>query len=585
VIEYRWAEGRSERFTEIAAEFVRLNVDVIVTQGTPPTLATKTATAAIPIVSVVMGDPVGNNLVASLARPGGNVTGFSIQTPDIAGKRLELLREVVPGLRRVAFMGNVDNPIVPQELREVQIAAGTLGIEVTALEIRHAQDILPSFEALKNRAEALYLASEGLVDANRLRVNILALGARLPTMWSTRELVEAGGLLAYGPSFPDLYRRAGDLVDKILRGVKPGNIPVEQPTKFDLVVNLIVAKAARSRNPTDTARPCRRGDRMKRRDFIRLVGGAAASPVAVHAQSPAMPVIGFLHVASPGAYGHVVAGLRRGLAEADFVEGRNVAVEYRWGEGELDRMPALLGDLLRHQVSVIVGSLQGAQAAKSAGVTIPVVFSTSDDPVKQGFVESLNRPGGNMTGAYLFTAELEGKRLGLLHDLLPKATVMAVLVDASHPVADAQLREVQAAAARLGVQLVVLHANSDHDFETVFATLIKQKAEALLICASPSFNNRRDQLVALTARHNMPAASELREFAAAGGLLSYGNSLVDVYRQLGVYAGRILKGANPADLPVVRPTKFELVINLKTARALGINISDNLLLLADEVIE
>jgi ABC-type uncharacterized transport system substrate-binding protein len=281
----------------------------------------------------------------------------------------------------------------------------------------------------------------------------------------------------------------------------------------------------------------------------------------------------------------VVAGLRRGLAETDFVEGRNVAVEYRWGEGQLDRMPSLLADLLHHQVSVIVASLQGAQVAKSAGVTTPVVFSTSDDPVKQGFVETLNRPGRNMTGAYLFTAELEGKRLGLLHDVVPKATIIAVLIDGSHPVADAQLREVQSAAARLGVQLVVLHANSDHDFEAAFATLIEQKAEALLVCASPLFFNTRNQLVALAARHNIPAASELREFAIAGALLAYGNSLPDTYRQLGVYAGRILKGAKPADLPVVRPSKFELVINLNTARTLGINISDNLLLLADGVIE
>jgi putative ABC transport system substrate-binding protein len=324
---------------------------------------------------------------------------------------------------------------------------------------------------------------------------------------------------------------------------------------------------------------------VKRREFITLLGGAAAWPLAARAQQPAMPVIGFLHVASQEAYSHVVAGLRRGLAETDFVEGRNVAVEYRWGEGQLDRMPSLLADLLRHQVSVIVGSLQGAQAAKSAGVTIPVVFSTSDDPVKQGFVETLNRPGGNMTGVYLFTAELEGKRLGLLHDLLPKATIMAVLIDASHPVADGQLREVQGAAARLGVQLVVLHANSDHDFDAAFATLLEQKAEALLVCASPFFYNRRDQLVALAARHNIPAAFEWREFATAGGLLAYGNSLADTYRQLGVYAGRILKGAKPADLPVVRPSKFELVLNVKTARTLGINISDNLLLLADEVIE
>jgi putative ABC transport system substrate-binding protein len=325
---------------------------------------------------------------------------------------------------------------------------------------------------------------------------------------------------------------------------------------------------------------------VKRREFITLLGGAAAAwPLAARAQQPAMPVMGFLHIASPEAYVHVVAAFRRGLAESDFVEGRNVTVEYRWGEGHLDRMPSLLADLLRHQVSVIVASLQGAQAVKSAGVTIPVVFSSSDDPVKEGFVETLNRPGSNMTGVYLFTAELEGKRLGLLHDLLPKATVMAALVDASHPVADAQLREVQAAAARLGVQLVVLHANSDHDFETLFATLIKQKAEALLVCASPLFNSRRDQLVALAARHNIPVAAELHEFATAGGLLSYGNSLTDVYRQVGVYAGRILKGTQPADLPVLRPTKFELVINLRAARKLGINISDNLLLLADEVIE
>jgi len=325
---------------------------------------------------------------------------------------------------------------------------------------------------------------------------------------------------------------------------------------------------------------------MRRRDFIRTVaGGAVAWPFAALAQQQPVPVIGFLHVASPGAYVRVVAGFRRGLEESDFVEGRNVTVEYRWADGQLDRMPSLLADLLDHQPSVIVASLQGAQAVKSAGVTIPVVFSASDDPVKQGFVGSLNQPGRNMTGVYLFTAELEGKRLRVLHDVVPKARIIAVLIDAKHPVADAQLREVQAAAVPLGVQLVVLRANSDHDFETIFATLIKQKAEALLVCSSPSFYNRRDQLVALTARHNIPAAYELREYATAGALLSYGNSLPDVYRQIGVYAGRILKGIKPADLPVVRPAKFELVINLKTARALGIEVPNSMQLLADEVIE
>ena len=288
---------------------------------------------------------------------------------------------------------------------------------------------------------------------------------------------------------------------------------------------------------------------IRRREFIFTLGGAAvARPLAALAQQQTMPVIGFLHVASQEAYSHVVAGLRRGLAETDFVEGRNVAVEYRWGEGQLDRMPSLLADLLDHQVSLIVTNFQGAQAAKSAGVTIPVVFSTGDDPVKQGLVESLNRPGGNMTGVYLFAEELEGKRLGLLHDVVPKATIIAVLIDANRLYADAQLRDVQSAAARLGVQLVVLHANSDHDFEPAFARLIEQKAQALLVCGSPLFNNTRDQLVALAARHNIPAAFEWPEFATAGGLLAYGNSLVDTYRQLGVYAGRILKGAKPADL-------------------------------------
>jgi putative ABC transport system substrate-binding protein len=242
-IEYRWAEGHPERFPEIAAEFVRLKVDVIVTSGTPVVIAVKQATNAIPIVFVAITDPVGSGLVASLAQPGGNVTGLSTQSPDIAGKRLALLREVVPNLRRVAFMGNIDNPFVRREMREVQTAAGTLALEVITSEIRQPQDIVPAFEALKHRADAVYLASEGLVDANRLRINILALGARLPTTWAQQELVEAGGLMSYGPSFLDQFRRAGDLVDKILRGAKPADIPVEQPTKFDLVVNLVAAKA------------------------------------------------------------------------------------------------------------------------------------------------------------------------------------------------------------------------------------------------------------------------------------------------------------------------------------------------------
>jgi putative tryptophan/tyrosine transport system substrate-binding protein len=242
-IEYRWGEGREERFAEVAAEFVRLKVDVIVTSGTLAVMAAKQATSVIPIVFATAGDPVANHLVASLARPGGNVTGLSVQSNELAGKRIELLREVVPGLRRLAIMGNVDNPFAALEMGEVQAAAGKVGLEVVTVEIRRAQDIVPAFEMLKGRSEALYLCVDAVASTNRIPINILAVGARRPTMHGSRDYVEAGGLMSFGANFPDQFRRSADYVDKILRGAKPADIPVQQPTKFDLIVNLITAKA------------------------------------------------------------------------------------------------------------------------------------------------------------------------------------------------------------------------------------------------------------------------------------------------------------------------------------------------------
>ena len=242
-IEYRWAEGRSERFSEIAAEFVQLKVDVIATYATPSVIAAKQATSVIPIVFAVAGDPVNTGLVASLAHPGGNVTGLSVQQTELAGKRFELLREVVPGLRRLAIIGNRDNPSVVLEMEGAQAAARKLGLEVTRTEIRRAEDIAPAFDALKGRAEALFVCNDPLVFTNRIRINTLAVAARMPTMYIDKEFVEGGGLMSYGPNFPDLFRRAGDYTDKILRGAKPADLPVEQPTKFDLVVNLTTAKA------------------------------------------------------------------------------------------------------------------------------------------------------------------------------------------------------------------------------------------------------------------------------------------------------------------------------------------------------
>jgi ABC-type uncharacterized transport system substrate-binding protein len=242
-IEYAWGQGSSERFAEIAADFVRLKVAVIVTSGTANVIAAKQATSVIPIVFAVAGDPIANNLVASLARPGGNVTGLSTLATDLAGKRLELLREAVPGLRRLATIGNVDNSLAVLEMSEVQAAAGRFGLEAATLEIRRAEDIAPAFEALKGGADALYVVADPLANTNRARIHTLAMGARLPAIYNAREHVEAGGLMSYGPNFPDLYRRAAEFVDKILRGTKPADLPVEQPTRFDLVINLTTAKA------------------------------------------------------------------------------------------------------------------------------------------------------------------------------------------------------------------------------------------------------------------------------------------------------------------------------------------------------
>jgi putative ABC transport system substrate-binding protein len=325
---------------------------------------------------------------------------------------------------------------------------------------------------------------------------------------------------------------------------------------------------------------------MRRRDFIKVVAGSAmAWPLLAHGQQPAIPVIGYLRSSSFDLAQHMLAGFRKGLRQAGYVEGQNVAIEFRSAEGRLDQLPALVADLIHHPVAVIVGNSISARVAKATTTTVPIVFVYGGDPIKDGLVASINSPGSNVTGVTFLGAPIGGKRFELLHDLVPQASLIGVLTDPSNISTAMELSDVEATVQVLGENIISEKATTEREIDAAFVAFVQRQVSALYIGGGPFFNSQRGRIIALAARHALPTISQQREFTADGGLMSYGTSQSDAYRQAGIYVGRILKGTKPADLPVLQPTKFELVINLKTAKALGIDVPAKLLALADEVIE
>jgi len=558
-IDYRTGAARHSGY---AAELAALAPEVILAVGSSVVGPLLAATSTIPIVFVQVSDPVAAGFVPRLARPGGNTTGFMLFEFGISAKWIELLKEVAPRVTRAAVLFDSSSPTGFGQMGAIQSVAPSLGVEISPINFRDPTDIERAVVAFARGSNDGLIALPGVQPLIH-RELIIALAARqkLPAVYPYRYHVTSGGLISYGPDEIEQYRQAAGYVDRILKGEKPGDLPVQAPTKYELLINLKTAKALR------------RGDRMKRRAFITLLGGAAVTwPLAARAQQPAMPVVAFVNAGSSDP--PLAAAFRKGLNEASYVEGQNLTVEYHWLEGQFDRLPALMADLVRRRVAVIAAPAgnYAAQVAKSATTAIPIVFGVGDDPVKLGLVTSLARPGGNLTGINFFANELSVKRLALLHELVPKAVRIAVLVNPSNPATEGTLRDTLEAARAIGLQIQVLKASTSREIEAAFATLVRDRAEALYVAGDVFFTSRRVQLVTLAATNRIPASYPSREAVEAGGLMGYDADRAGMYRQVGAYTGQILKGAKPADLPVLQSTKFEFVVNLQTARALGLEV-------------
>ena len=566
-IEYRWAEGQNDRLAAMAADLVRRQVNVMATLGgINATTAAKAATATIPIVFEIGADPIASGLVTSLSRPDGNITGVTSLNVEVGPKRLELLHQLVPAATVFALLVNPTNPNSEPVTRDLQNAARTLKLELHILHASNERDFDGAFAKFAQlRAGGLVVGPDPIFISRSEQLAALTVRHGVNAARPRRRGDRMISLL----SLPGLTRQSiflrkvmdarviGERSDAVLRTAMPPHdaLGVSVPT-------------------------------IGRRDFITLLGGAAAlAPLAARAQQPAMPVVGMLRSTRADGFANLTEALRAGLSQSGYDVGRNVAIEYRWADEQRDRLPALAAELIRKPVAMIVGNTQAALAAKAATTTVPIVFVTGTDPVRDGLVTSFNRPGGNVTGISFVSGESTGKRLELLRQLVPGAATIGVMIDPRTNEGVVERRDLEAAAKAVGQQLLVIEATADRDLEPAFASMIERKAGALLIGSGAFLTARQRQLAALALRHKLPTARNLRGFVEAGGLMSYGASITDAYRQAGLYVGRILKGEKPADLPVLQSSKFDFVINLATAKALGLAVPMHIHAAADEVIE
>jgi len=588
-IAYRWAEGRYDRLPMLAAELVNGRVAVIASTGGPDVVeAAAAATSTIPIVFLGSDNVLKKGVSTSLNRPSGNVTGVAMSATALLSKCLQFLDELTPKDKPIGVLLNPNSSTTADDKGEIQAAARQIGRTIFIVTAANETEIDTVFAALAERQAGGLVVQGDILFTNR-RADMVARAARqaIPAIYVWSEFTarpdrvwkQSGGGLCPGRRLyrtDSAWRKTGRPAD---HAAHP--LPVDHQSQN--------RQGARSRHTGIALDLGRRGDRVStRRQLITLLGGAAATwPLAARAQQQAMPVIGFLNNQSLAAYSRFVAAFRQGLRQIGYVENQNVLIQYGWGQNDSSRLPALAAELVRVPAAVLVasGGDPAISAAKAATTTIPIVATIGNDPVETGLVQSLNRPGGNLTGVSVFAVQLVAKRLELAHELVPKSAVVGFLANPGNPNSKIDTAEIDQAARTLGHEAVILEAATESECEAVFISLRQRQVAALIVESDPFFNKLTDRLVALAQRHSIPVVYPRREFTSAGGLMSYGSSLTEAYRQVGIYVGRILKGDKPSDLPILLPSKFELVVNLKTANSFGLTMPTSILLRADEVIE